>query len=134
MDMTKYLRRHLTNTDLLEHGGVYEGTIVAVEEQEVRNKWRYARDPETGKTAPRREDVPVILFEDGWTWIPNITARRVLFEAWGADTDEWIGRRMRVWLETKMRKERTTGRDMEQYEKRVSVLNEIEQKEVREHP
>ncbi len=124
--MTRFLRKHLTNTDLLDRGGHYEGTIVAVDEHEVRNRWRYARDPETGKSAPRREDVPVILFEDGWTWIPNVSARRVLVAAWGVETDAWIGRRMRIWLERKLRKERTTGRDIEQYEKRVDVLDEAD--------
>ena len=122
--MTRFLRQHLTVTHLLERDGHYEGTIVAVDEQEVRNRYRYARDPETGKSAPRREDVPVIVFADGWSWIPNQTGRRVLVAAWGLETDLWIGRRLRLRLERKLRKERTTGREVEQYEKRVDVVDE----------
>jgi hypothetical protein len=125
MDMTRFLRRTLTNADLLDRGGVYEGTVVDVDAQEVRNTWRYARDPETGKSAPKREIVPVLVFADGWSWIPNHTARRVLIAAWGGESDAWQGRRVRIRLETKTRKDRATGRDIEQHEKRVEVLDDM---------
>ena len=69
----------LTNEDL--HGRAdkrYEGRILRVEPQKVFNQWKYTKE----------EIVPVITFDDGLEWIPNIGARRALTQAWGPDTDQ----------------------------------------------
>jgi hypothetical protein len=113
MDMTPYLQRSLTNADLEKREGLsYEGRIARVVPQQVFNRWKYTRD----------EMVPVISFEDGYQWIPNIGARRTLTAAWGADTDGWIGRRMRIYLKPIVRTEAVSGRAVEKWEKQVEVL------------
>ena len=113
MDMTPYLRRSLTNTDLLEREGMaYEGIVVRVVPQQVFNRFRFTRD----------EVVPIISFQSGHEWIPNVGARRKLTEAWGADTDRWIGRRMRIYLKSVARTEVGSGRVVEGWEKKVEVL------------
>ncbi len=117
MDMTRYLHRKLTNTELKTRDGWrYEGRIVRVEEQRVFNQWKFTKE----------EIVPVISFEDGWEWIPNLGARKVLTGALGADTDRWIGRRLSIYLKAVTRTEKTSGRATEQWEKQVEVLDDDE--------
>ena len=111
--MTPYLQRSLTNADLLaREGSSYEGTIVRVVPQRVFNKWRYTKD----------EIVPVISFDDGYQWIPNIGARRILTAGWGANTDDWTGRRLRIYLKTVERTEVKSGRAVEKLEKQVELM------------
>lgn len=113
MDMTAFLHRQLTNTELQTRDGMrYVGRIAQVEAHQVLNKWKFTRE----------EIVPVIRFEDGWEWIPNIGARRVLIEAWGSETDGWIGRRMAIYLHTATRTEKKSGRAVEKLEKLVKPL------------
>lgn len=116
MDMTPYLQRSLTNDELKARDGCYEGRIARVVEQQVFNRWKYTKD----------EIVPVISFSDGYQWIPNVGARRKLTEAWGADTDAWIGRRLRIYLKLVTRTEKTSGRAREQPEKQVELLDDDE--------
>lgn len=115
MDMTPYLQRSLTNADLMAREGYcYEGCIVRVVPQQVFNRWKFTKD----------EIVPVISFADGYTWIPNVGARRTLTAAWSADTDRWLGRRLRIYLKTVVRTERASGRAIEKLEKQVEVFEE----------
>jgi hypothetical protein len=115
MDMTPYLQRSLTNAELMAREGLrYEGRIVGVVPQQVFNQWKFTKD----------EVVPVISFADGYHWIPNVGARRALTEAWGADTDLWIGRWLRIYLKAVARTEKTSGRAVEKLEKHVTVLDE----------
>lgn len=117
MDMTRYLHQQLTNEELkTRESWRYEGRIVRVEEQRVFNKYKFTKD----------EIVPVISFEDGWYWIPNVGARRTLTGAWGADSDRWIGRRLGIYLKAVTRTEKTSGRAKEQLEKQVEVLDDDE--------
>ena len=113
MDMNRFLQHRLTNT-VLEGlpGRRYEGRVSAVVPERVFNRFKLTS----------QETVPQITFEDGWLWIPNIGARRGLTAAWGADTDEWIGRRMAVYLCIVARTDKPTGRQVERWEKRVEVL------------
>ena len=114
MDMTPYLQRSLTNADLMaRERWCYEGRILRVVPQQVFNRWKFTKD----------EIVPVISFEDGYQWIPNIGARRTLTEAWGPDTDLWTGRRLRVYLKAVERTETTSGRTVEKLEKHVAALD-----------
>ena len=113
MDMTTFLHRALTNAELLtREGRRYEGRILRVSADEVFNKFKFTRE----------ELVPVISFEDGWDWIPNLSARQVLTHAWGAETDGWVSRRMAVYLVTVARTERGSGRQVEKLEKRAEPL------------
>ena len=111
--MNAFLHRNLTNEELTgREGWRYEGRIVRVEAQQVFNKYKLTK----------KEVVPVISFDDGCQWIPNIGARRTLSAAWGSETDGWIGRRMRIFLKTVTRTEKVSGRLEEKLEKCVEPL------------
>lgn len=83
--MRRHLKVWLNGERLAAMGGVYEGAVVDVVEEEVRNKVKAVR-----------ETVPVILFADGQRLIPNQTMRVALVDALGPDTDAWRGRRLRI--------------------------------------
>ncbi len=120
--MRRFLHRQLTNDELkTREGRRYEGTIMRVEEQRVTNKWRYTRN-EKGKLERLESDVPVIMFDDGWDWIPNLRARDLLTEAWGPNTDAWAGRRLAVYLKPSARTAKDCGRLEETLEKFVEPL------------
>ena len=111
--MTAFLKRSLTNAVLQALPGLrYEGRIVGVVPQRVFNKWKLTKE----------EIVPVIGFHDGWEWIPNLGARRELTNAWGPDTDLWVGRRMAVYLRSVTRTQQHSGRLVEKPEKCVELL------------
>jgi hypothetical protein len=113
MDMTAFLHRKITNAVLLaRHEWRYEGRITRVEVQQVFNQWKYTKD----------ELVPVIMFEDGYEWIPNLGARNDLTKAWGADTDFWIGRYVAIYLKKQVRIDKKSG---EAVEKLVKVAEPL---------
>jgi hypothetical protein len=113
--MTRFLRRSLTNADLLEREErSYEGRIERVVEQKVFNKWKFTKD----------ERVPVIEFDNGWTWIPNQRALKVLMKSLGSSSSTWPGRRLRVFLKAVERTEAISGRGVEKLEKFVEVLDD----------
>jgi hypothetical protein len=112
MDMNDYIPKLLTNAELLKREGWrYEGRVLRVEPDRVFNQWKL-----------KKEDVPLIKFDDGWSWIPHIGARRALTEAWGSRTDGWVGRRMAVYLQPVARTEKVSGRAEEKLEKRAEPL------------
>jgi hypothetical protein len=87
-DMTRHLKRWLTNTALSEMGGEFEGVIAAVTEEPIRNKYTAQKSIE-----------PVITFEEGgYRWIPNKSALQKLIGWFGAESTDWIGRRVRIHL------------------------------------
>ncbi len=93
MDMRRHLKRWLTNSDLRGMGGSYQGIIVDVVEEEVRNRFK-------GK----HELNPVIVFLDGWRIVPNMGIRRYLDAHYGHETDTWAGRPIRIFLRPMTRK------------------------------
>jgi hypothetical protein len=109
VDVTKHLRRWLTNDVLATFDDVYEGTIVAVTEQRVRNRF-------TGKHA----DELVVTFADRWQWIPNLTARRSLVGWFGVESDDWLGRRVQVIRKSIERIDRATGEVKVRHERIVA--------------
>lgn len=114
MDMTRFLRRSLTNEVLQDRQGMsYEGRVARVVEQRVFNKYKYTKD----------EHVLVFEFDDGWTWIPNQRALKDLTAALGTDSDAVVGRRIRVFLKAHTRTETGSGRAVEKLEKFVEVLD-----------
>ena len=116
MDMNDYIPKWLTNTELEampDHR--YEGRVLRVEPGRVFNSYKLTK-----------EDVPVLVFEDGWSWIPNIGARKALTKAWGGPTDDWIGRRMAIYLKSVTRMGKASGRLEERFEKQVEVLDDDE--------
>jgi len=111
--MSRFLHNQLTNTELLKRQDCrYEGQIARVVEQLVFNKFKKVKE----------EPVPVIVFEDGWEWIPNLTARRGLVAAWGSETDEWIGRWVAIYLVPVKRVSKATGLERESLEKCAKPL------------
>jgi hypothetical protein len=96
--MRRHLRRRINDTELSRHGDTYDGVLTAVTEENVRNRF-----------TAQREVVPVLVFADGWTWIPNMSARTALVEMFGHDTDAWIGRRIRIFRRRVEQVDRATG-------------------------
>ena len=87
VDMRRHLKRWLVNSDLQGMGGSYEGIIVDVIEEKVRNPFK-----------AKHELNPVIVFLDGWRIVPNIGMRRDLVAHYGPETDTWTGRCIRIFL------------------------------------
>jgi hypothetical protein len=98
VDMRKHLRRWLNNTALEQMGGCYEGVIATVLEEQVRNRY-----------TAQREQQPVVAFDDGWRLIPNLSIRTAMIEAFGPETEDWPGRRMKVFLRRDRHTNKTTG-------------------------
>ena len=84
--MRRHLKRSLNDADLRNMGGSYEGTISAVVEEEMRNRFTTQRTVQ-----------PVIVFTDGYRIVPNIGMQRTLVESYGAETDSWVDKRIRVF-------------------------------------
>ena len=106
--MRRHLRRWLDNAVLRELGDRYEGIIANVVERTLRNRFTCTRELQ-----------PVIEFEDGLRLVPNITMRRTLIEFFGADTEEWIGRRVVVYRHRVERTDPDSGKVLERFEKRA---------------
>jgi len=118
MDMSRHIKKWLNERVLREQfGEVFEDRIADVSEQVIRNRFTHT---------PQLE--PVITFSSGWRLIPNLTQRRQLCEFWGTETNEWIGRRLSVYLVRKDRTDEATGVVRTSWEKRVRLpVSELEQ-------
>ena len=114
MDMQRYLKRWLTIPPLEAMGDVYDGTILAVNEPVLRNRF-----------TTERERMPVITFRDGWLLGLNLGMRRHLVATWGSETDVWLGRRLRVFLRPMSRRDPDDDRPV-RYEKAVECLDVVE--------
>jgi hypothetical protein len=69
-------------------GGEFEGVIAAVTEEPIRNKYTAQKSIE-----------PVITFEEGgYRLIPNKSALQRLIGWFGAESTNWIGGRVRIYL------------------------------------
>ena len=110
MDMRRHLIRLITLSVLEEMGDRYEGVIAEVIEEPVRNKFKGTKNLE-----------PVIVFGDGWRYVPNIAARRALIGFWGSETDDWIGRRLIVFRTPMQRKDAKSETTITRWEKRVML-------------
>jgi hypothetical protein len=85
-NMTRHLRPWLTDRALAEMGGEFEGIVACVSEEYIRNRF----------TAQRSLEV-VITFDDGHRLIPNKTVLQKVITWFGAESDDWIGRRVRIY-------------------------------------
>jgi hypothetical protein len=95
----------LTNEQLRDLGGTFEGEIADVLWAQVFDAWAL-----TGATLPdgrpargKRVTLPRLVFNDprlgGVHWTTNPQGRRALVDGLGTDeTDEWIGNRVRITL------------------------------------
>ena len=110
MDMRRHLKRRMNNHDLEQMGGTYHGVIADVVVEEMRN-------PFTAK----REELPVIVFEDGWQLVPNLGIRRDLTDWLGSESDNWIGASIRIFLRPMTRKVES-GDGKQRLEKAVECL------------
>jgi hypothetical protein len=107
MNIDRHLRRWLNDSTLTrEFPSGYEGTIFEVVEERLHNRYRCTKELQ-----------PVIVFEDGWRLVPNISMRRALKEFFGSDTDEWIGRRVQVYR----RLARRPGDGKEDWQKGIAL-------------
>ena len=109
--MRRHLKHCLTNGDLEQMGGEYEGVISEVIEEVMRNPYTTERQPQ-----------PVILFPDGQRIVPNIGMRQALIDGFGSETDHWVGRRVRIFLRPMVRKN-TNGNGGQRFEKAVECLD-----------
>jgi hypothetical protein len=109
MDMRSHLRLWLNDAELeRRESGAYEGVIADVVEQVVRNPF-----------TTKRETHPVLVFDDGWRWIPNFGSRTQLVRLYGAETDAWRGKRVRIFRRRENRVDKTTGEVKTQFAKTV---------------
>jgi hypothetical protein len=83
MDMRMKLGPWLTGGVVNAMGGRYQGTIGAVEDREVRNKW-------TTKTTLE----PVVLFEDGKQLVLSPRTQLELIKRFGYESDTWTGKQI----------------------------------------
>jgi len=85
--MTRYLKKWLTDKALEEqHDSEYEGVVAQVSEEMIRNRF-----------TAQRETLPVVTFDDGWRLVLNKTFLQKFITWFGADSDNWVGRRVRVY-------------------------------------
>lgn len=110
MDMNSHLRKWLNDAALREMDDRYEGVILAVTEELIRNRFTAQKVLE-----------PVIAFKDGYRLVPNINQRRALVEFFGPESDEWVGRRLVVYRHRSERRDGATGALRVTYEKRVAL-------------
>ena len=111
MDMQRHLKRRLDNSVLQEMGGSYEGIVVDVVDQKMRNPFTL-----------EHELNPVIVFSDGKRLVPNIGILDVLIAHYGPETDTWAGRRIRIFLRPMTRKNPDDDGPL-RYEKAVECLD-----------
>ena len=109
MNMTRHLPRWLNNRELARMDNHrYEGIIADVLEEPLNNKFKGTKQLE-----------PVVVFEDGWRLCPNLAMRHALTGFWGYETDEWIGRRIVVFLHRVDRVDEKTRKTVSRWQKRV---------------
>jgi len=98
MDMKQFIRPYLTLAELEKRGGEFEGVIASVTDTYVRNPFTTERTRE-----------PMIQFQDGTRLVLNKTALKQCIGWFGAESENWIGRRLRVFVQSVERVNRTTG-------------------------
>jgi hypothetical protein len=113
MDMRKHVPRWLNSAALATMDDRFEGEIVDVREQQIRNRFTTERQLE-----------PVIYFPDGWRLIPNIGMRKELVQLLGPETNTWKGHRLVVYQAPIERTNKATGEVTVAYEKRVMLAEE----------
>ena len=97
--MRRHLRPWLNDAALVRLGGSYEGIIVSVLEEAIRNRF-------TGQ----RQIEPVIVFDDGYRCVQNLTMRQSLINLFGHETTSWPGRRVRIIRKRKESINRATAK------------------------
>lgn len=111
--MREFVYSGLLTVDLLRDSfeGRYVGRIASVTPERVFNKHHW-----------KPEMVPMITFDDGIRWIPNMGARRDLIKAWGEESDDWIGQSVAISLVSKTQTEKESGRLIEKFAKVAEPL------------
>ena len=86
-DMTRYRKKWLTDGELEKIGGEFEGVVESVTEELIRNKFKAQRSRE-----------PVVGFDQGgYRLVLNATLLDKFIRWFGAESDDWIGRRVRIY-------------------------------------
>ena len=110
MDVTKHLSPWLT-LDVLRtrFNDVYEGTVTAVVEEELRHPKTY-----------QRYIGLVLVFDDGRRYGPAKTALRAIVGWWGTESDAWVGRTIQIVRKRIERTSKKTGEVTVRYERVVA--------------
>lgn len=86
-DMTRHLKRWLTDKALAEIGGEFEGVIASVSEEEIRNRFTAQKSVE-----------PVITFsEGGYKLVLGKTNLQKMINWFGPESNDWVSRRIRIF-------------------------------------
>lgn len=86
-DMSRHLKQWLTDRALVDLGGEFEGVVAMVTEELIRNRF----------TAQRSMEVVVAFDESGYRLILNKGMLTKFIGWFGPESDNWIGRRIRVF-------------------------------------
>lgn len=86
-DMTRHLKRWLTDTALVEMGGKFDDVIASVTDEEIRNRFTAVKAIE-----------PVVTFDQsGYRLVLNKGMLQSLIALFGPESNDWIGRRVYVF-------------------------------------
>ena len=103
MDASRHLPCYLTAAEVRRRDG-YVGEVAEVVEAPLRNRFR-----------AETETKLVIVFATGERLVPGVRVLRTLIAAWGAKTDAWRGRSLRLTVG-----EVTDGKGRTRYERRMT--------------
>ncbi len=96
--MTRFLAPMLTVPELEALGGDYEGVIASVKEEMLHNRFKGQKFPE-----------PVVSFYDGKRLVLNRTMLRACIGWFGDESNNWVDRRIRVFLRREEKVNKDTG-------------------------
>lgn len=86
-DMSPHLKPWLTLSELARLDGEFEGVIVSVDTEILRNRFKFNK----------KTDEAVVTFGDGHRLVLNKSMLYTCIKWWGSESDNWIGHRMRVF-------------------------------------
>lgn len=88
MDTRRFLKAWLVNKLLDELGGEYEGVIAEVTEETVRSPF----------SCQKTTECVVHFLDSGYRLVLNKTMLQAMQGWFGPESDNWVGRRLRVFL------------------------------------
>ena len=107
--MKRFLAPMLTVPELEALGGEYEGVIAFVKEEILHNRFKGQKFPE-----------PVVSFHDGKRLVLNKTMLRACIGWFGDDSNNWIDRRIRIFLRREEKVNKDTGETRWQVQRRIA--------------
>jgi hypothetical protein len=107
--MKRYLAPMLTVPELEAMGGDYEGVIASVKEEMLHNRFKGQKFPE-----------PVVSFYDGKRLVLNKTMLQACIGWFGGDSDNWVDRRIYVFLRREEKVNKETGETWWKVQRQIS--------------